>query len=57
MCPIHLSDKEFQALRNLSRLKKEVIIHKFEKGNSVVLVNRSDYIRHIEGILSDINKF
>ena len=57
MCPIHLSDKEFQALRNLSRLKKEVIIHKSEKGNSVVLVNRSDYIRHIEGILSDINKF
>ena len=55
--PQHLSDNEFQALKNLSRLKKEVIIQKSDKGNSVVLVNKSDYIRHIEGILSDVNKF
>ena len=55
--PQNLSDNEFQALKNLSRLKKEVIIQKSDKGNSVVLVNKSDYIRHIEGILSDVNKF
>ena len=55
--PQHLSDSEFQALKNLSRLKKEVIIQKSDKGNSVVLVNKSDYIRHIEGILKDVNKF
>ena len=55
--PQHLSDNEFQALKNLSRLKKEVIIQKSDKGNSVVLVNKSDYIRHIEGILKDANKF
>ena len=55
--PRYLSDNELQALKNLSRFKKEVIIRKTEKGNSVVLVNRSDYIRHIEDILSDFNKF
>ena len=55
--PQHLSDIEFQALKNLSRLKKRVIIQKSDKSNSVVLVNKSDYIRHIEGILKDLNKF
>ena len=55
--PQHLSDNEFQALKNLSCMKKEVIIQKSDKGNSFVLVNKSDYIRHIEGILSDVNKF
>ena len=55
--PQHLSDSEFQALKNLSRLKKEVIIQKSDKGNSVVLVNKSDCVRHIEGILKDVNKF
>ena len=38
----HLSDSEFQALKNLFRLKKEVIVQKSDKGNSVVLVNKSD---------------
>ena len=51
------STQEFQALKNLSRLKKEIIIQKSDKGNSVVLVNKSDYVRHIEGILKDVNKF
>ena len=38
-------------------MKKEVVIQKSDKDNSVVLAKRSDYIRHIEGILSDANKF
>ena len=54
--PQYLSDSEFQALKNLCCLKKGVI-QKSDKGNSVVLVNKSDYIRHIEGILKDVNKF
>ena len=53
----YLSDSEFQALKNLSRFKKEVIIQKSDNSNSVVLVNKSDYVRHIEGILKDFNKF
>ena len=55
--PQHLSDSEFQALKNLSCLKKEVIIQKSGKGNSVVLVNKSDYIRYTEDILKDVSKF
>ena len=55
--PQNLSDSEFQALKNLSCLQKEVIIQKSDKGNSVVLLNKSDYIRQIEGILKDVNKF
>ena len=54
--PQHLSDSEFQALKNLSHLKKEVIIQKSDKGNSVVLISKSDYIRYIEGILKDVRK-
>ena len=53
----HLSDSEFQALKKLSRLKKKVIIQKSDKGNTVVLVNKSDYVRHIEGFLKDVIKF
>ena len=53
--PQHLS--EFQALKNLSRLKKEVIIQKSDIGNCVVLLNKSDYVRCIEGILNDLNTF
>ena len=41
----------------MSRLKKEVIIQKSDKGNAVVVLNKSDYVRHIEGILKDVNKF
>ena len=53
----HLSDNEFQALKTSSCLKKKNIIQKSDKGNSVALVNKSDYIRYIEVILSDVNKF
>ena len=38
-------------------MKKEVIIQKSDKGNAVVVLNKSDYVRHIEGILKDVNKF
>ena len=38
-------------------MKKEVIIQKADKGNAVVVLNKSDYVRHIEGILKDVNKF
>ena len=55
--PQHLSYNKIQALKSLSRLKKEVIIQKSGKGNSVVLANKSDYIRNIEGILREVSKF
>ena len=36
---------------------KDIIIYKAEKGNSVVILNKSDYIKRMTEILSDIDKF
>ena len=54
--PQHLSNEEFQALKNLSG-NCNLIIQKVGKGNSVVLVEKDVYIRHIEKILDDATKF
>ena len=52
----HLSNEEFEALKNLSA-NCNLIIQKADKGNSVVLVEKDVYIRHIEKILDDVTKF
>ena len=36
---------------------KDLIIQKFDKGNSIVIVGRQDYIKKISSILSDQKKF
>ena len=36
---------------------KDLIIQKLDKGNSVVLLNRNDYIKRLNEILSDSSKF
>ena len=54
--PQHLSNKEFEALKNLSA-NCNLIIQKADEGNSVVLVEKDVYIRHIEKILDDATKF
>ena len=54
--PQHLSNEEFEALKNLSA-NCNLIIQKADKGNSVVLVEKDVYIRHIEKILDDATKF
>ena len=54
--PQHLSNEEFEALKNLSA-NFNLIIQKADKGNSVVLVEKDVYIRHIEKILDDATKF
>ena len=36
---------------------KDLIIQKFDKGNSMVIVGRQDYIKKISSILSDQKKF
>ena len=54
--PQHLSNKEFEALNNLSA-NCNLIIQKADKGNSVVLVEKNVYIKHIEKILDDATKF
>ena len=52
----NLSKDEFIAFQNLSK-NKDLIIQKSDKENSVVTVDRHDYIKKMENILSDQNKF
>ena len=54
--PQHLSNEEFEVLKNLSA-NCNLIIQKADKGNSVALVEKDVYIRHIEKILDDATKF
>ena len=54
--PQNLSKEEFTALQNLSK-NKDLIIQKSDKGNSVVIVQRQDYLEKMNDILSDQKKF
>ena len=54
--PQNLSKEEFTALQNLSK-NKDLIIQKSDKGNSVVIVQRQDYLEKMSDILSDQKKF
>ena len=56
--PQHLSNEEFEALKTLSG-NCNLVIQKADKGNSVVIVEKDVYVRHMETILNkfDFNKF
>ena len=54
--PQNLSDEELEALDRLSK-NKNLLVQKADKGNSVVLVGRDVYTKHMENILKDNNKF
>ena len=43
-------------LKDLS-LHKEIIINKKDTGNSVLILNKCDYIKRMNEMLLDINKF
>ena len=49
---LNWSRDECNTLKNLSSLKN-IIIQKLDKGNSVVLMNRDDYINQMETLISD----
>lgn len=51
-----LSSEEFSALETLGG-KRDLIIQKSDKGNSVVLLDRNVYLERMEQIVSDTNKF
>ena len=53
---LNISKEEHVALKGLSA-NKDLIIQKSDKGNSVVLLNRNDYIKRLNEILSDSSKF
>ena len=54
--PQNLSKEEFIALQKLSK-NKDLIIQKADNGNSVVIVQRQDYLKKMNDILSDQKKF
>ena len=54
--PQNLSDKEVEALDRLSK-NQNLVVQKADKGNSVVLVDRDVYVKHMENILKDNTKF
>ena len=54
--PQNLSDEELEALDRLSK-NKNLVVQKADKGNSMVLVHRDVYVKHMENILKDSTKF
>ena len=54
--PQHLSKEEFLALQNL-RKNKNIVIRKSDKGNSVVTVDKTDYLDKMGNLLNDTRKF
>ena len=51
--PQNLSDEELKALYK----KKILVVHREDKGNTVVLVDRDVYVNHMGIILKDNTKF
>ena len=53
---LNVTPHELNALKDVSS-RKDIIIQKADKENSVVVLNESDYIKRMTEILSDIDKF
>ena len=53
---INITPDELKALKDLSS-RKDIIIQKADKDNSIVTLNKSDYIKRMTEMLSDIDKF
>ena len=54
--PSNISRVERQALKEL-QMNKTIVIHKADKGNSLVVLDRVDYVRKMNAILCDASKF
>jgi len=52
----NLSKDEFDALKSLLN-EEDIIIQKSDKGNSVVILNKCDYITRMNELLADTSKF
>ena len=53
---LNITQREYSLLENLSN-NKNIVIQKTDKGNAVVLINRTDYDNSMLAILSDTSKF
>ena len=52
---LNVTPDELKALKDLSSYK-EIIIQKADKGNSVVILNKCDYLKRMSEMLLDIDK-
>ena len=52
----NLSKPEYEALKSLIN-DNNIIIQKSDKGNSVVIMNKADYVNRMNELLSDVTKF
>ena len=53
---LNITPDERKAFKDLSS-RKDIIIEKAGKGNSVVILNKSDYMKRMTEMLSDIENF
>ena len=54
--PLNLTKAEFASLKSLSK-NDSLIIQKSDKGNSIAIINKDDYLQKKRNILSDFSKF
>ena len=53
---LNISLPEYEILKKLSA-REDLVIHKSDKGNSVVIVNRTDYLQRMQEMVDDTSKF
>ena len=53
---LNITPDKLKALKDLSS-RQDIIIQKADKGNSVVILNKSEYIKRMTEVLSDIDQF
>ena len=53
---LNITPDELKALKDLSS-RKDILIQKADKGNSIVVLNKRDYVKRMAKMLLDIDKF
>ena len=54
--PLNLIKEEFASLKSLSK-NDSLNIQKYDKGNSITIINKNDYLQKMRNLLSDCRKF
>ena len=54
--PLNLSQEELALLKSFSK-NKNLIIPKLDKGNCIAIIDKSNYLKKLQNILSDSSKF
>ena len=53
---MNLTKEEFASLKSLSK-NDSLVIQKSDKGNSIAIIDKDDYLQKMRNILSDSSKF